>query len=303
MPELSITLREGHAHFTEGVLAAAGRHVHVARMEVHTHGFVEIAVVTGGGGTHLSLGGRHDIQVGDVFFLRPGVWHGYDCAHLELYNCGFSPELLYRELAWSHEDPLLGYLLWTAPLSKGRRGLLTTHLGAEQLRDCEAHLEALDRLRFKPLGLHRGDVIAELTLVLGHVARAVAADRDHAAEPSGPTHPVVAQAIQTLESRLQHPWTLTELAAELHVSSSYLLRRFKASTGLPPMAYLARRRVETAAEMLLHSDETVGEIGDAVGWPDPNYFARRFRTHFGLSATTYRARFAHTARQLRAVPP
>jgi AraC family L-rhamnose operon transcriptional activator RhaR len=28
-----------------------------------------------------------------------------------------------------------------------------------------------------------------------------------------------------------------------------------------------------------------------VGWPDPNYFARRFRSHFGLSATTFRERF------------
>lgn len=33
----------------------------------------------------------------------------------------------------------------------------------------------------------------------------------------------------------------------------------------------------------------------AVGWPDQDYFARRFRAHYGLSATTYRARFATSA--------
>ena len=29
--------------------------------------------------------------------------------------------------------------------------------------------------------------------------------------------------------------------------------------------------------------------------PDQNYFARRFKAHYGLSATTYRARFATSA--------
>jgi AraC-like DNA-binding protein len=48
----------------------------------------------------------------------------------------------------------------------------------------------------------------------------------------------------------------------------------------------------TAAEMLLHGDESMSEIGQTVGWPDQNYFARRFKAHFGLSGTTYRERFA-----------
>jgi AraC family transcriptional regulator, L-rhamnose operon transcriptional activator RhaR len=69
------------------------------------------------------------------------------------------------------------------------------------------------------------------------------------------------------------------------------------ATGLPPMAYLARQRVEAAAEQLLHTESSVSQIGRAVGWPDQNYFARRFKAHFGLSATEYGNRFAHRTRQ------
>jgi AraC family transcriptional regulator, L-rhamnose operon transcriptional activator RhaR len=290
----------GRAYFTEGVLAYAGPWVHEELQEDHTHSFVEIAVVTGGEAVQRSLAGRHRIRTGDVVFLRPGVWHGYETRHLELYNCCFSAELLHRELAWTREDPLLGYLLWTGPLSMGRRGMLITTLDAPTLQDCLVHLDALDRLRMRPLGLHRSDIISHLTLVLGHLARAVAADRDRLVEPTGPTHPAVVQAMQLLESQLDYHWTLRELADELHLSPSYVLRLFKSSTGLPPMAYLARRRVETAAVLLLHTDQPVTQVARSVGWPDQNYFARRFKAHFGLSASTYRSRFASSTRQLHA---
>jgi AraC family L-rhamnose operon transcriptional activator RhaR len=299
MSQMPVTVSGGRAYFTEGVLAYAGHWVHEEPMEDHIHNFVEVAVVTGGAAVHRSLAGGQPLGVGDVVFLRPGVWHGYDTQHLELYNCCFSAELLHRELAWTREDPLLGYLLWTGPLSMERRGMLTTTLDPRTLADCEVHLDALDRLRFRPLGLHRSDVISHLTLVLGHVARAVAADRDRLAEPTGPTHPAVVQAMRLLESDLTRHWTLGELADQLHLSPGYLLRLFKSSTGMPPMAYLARRRVETAAGLLLHTTQPVTQIGRSVGWPDQNYFARRFKAHFGLSATGYRSRFADSARQLQ----
>ncbi|HEY5821623.1 MAG TPA: AraC family transcriptional regulator [Propionibacteriaceae bacterium] len=301
MPELPVADAAGRMSFTHGVLVAAGRYVH-ASVQVHTHDFVEVALVLDGEATHLTLAGRQPLSRGDVVFLRPGVWHGYETDRLDLFNCGFNVDLLQRELAWMQEDAVLGSLLWTAPLSRGRRGLLTTHLEGAELLDCQAHLQALEDLRNHPLDLHRGDLIAHLTLVLGHVARAVEADRDRAADPGSPTHPVVVQAVNALEADLGRSWALADLAAELHVSPSHLLRLFKASVGMPPMAYLTKRRVETAAEMLLQGDESMSAIGLAVGWPDQNYLARRFKAHFGLSGTRYRARFANTVKQLETYP-
>jgi AraC family L-rhamnose operon transcriptional activator RhaR len=52
--------------------------------------------------------------------------------------------------------------------------------------------------------------------------------------------------------------------------------------------------------LLLHSDQPITCIGREVGWPDQNYFARRFKAHYGLSATTYRGRFAPGAARLHA---
>ncbi|MBV9922137.1 MAG: helix-turn-helix domain-containing protein [Pseudonocardia sp.] len=296
-----VTVAGGRAYFTDDLLVFAGRFVHARHMEIHSHSFVEIALVTGGEATHLSVAGSRHLQTGDVVFLRPGVWHGYDCADLELYNCCFRVELLHRELAWIREDPLLGYLVWAGPLSTGRRGVLTTHLHPRALHDCEVHLNALAALRSQPSGQHRSDLIGRLILVLGHLARAVAADRQRPTE-QGRTHQVVVEAMRLLESDLSYSWTLTELATRLHVSRNYLLRLFKDASGLPPIAYLARRRVEVAAEQLLHTANPISQIGRSVGWPDQNYFARRFKAHYGLSATSYRDRFADRAHRISDMP-
>jgi len=287
-------------YFTDGSLAYAGHYLHQQTHPVHTHSFMEIAVVMGGEGVHVSLAGPRRLAVGDVILLRPGVWHGYeDCRNLDLYNCCFSTELLQRELAWTREDPLLGYLLWTGPYSLRRRGLLTTTLGPAALTESVEHLDALDRLRFRPVGLHRGDIIGRLALFLGAIARVVARDTDDIEEPTGPTHAAVVSAMRVMESRLAHRWTLAELATSLHLTPGYLVRLFKTATGMPPIAYLNRHRVEVAASLLLHTDESITHIGHSVGWPDQNLFARRFKAHYGLSATQYRSRFSHSAVRLR----
>lgn len=274
-------------YFADDTFAYAGIHHHEISHPVHTHSFVEVAIVAGGEGVHHSLNGRMRLAAGDVVLLRPGVWHGYEeCRDLALYNCCFSAELLRRELGWTRDDPLLAHLLWTGPYVEQRRGMLTTHLAPAERAECFAHLDALAALRTRPQHLHRGDMIAQLILALGCVARAVGA----VARPE-PIHPAVVEGMRLIEAEPARPWTLTELADLLHVAPGYLIRLFKSVTGLPPMAFLSRYRVELAAEMLLHTDLPVRAIAEHVGWPDPNYFARRFRAHYGLTASEYRARF------------
>src|SRR5215469_16216755 len=179
-------------YFTEGALAYAGYYVHDEPNPLHSHSFVEIAFVTSGTATHLSRRGREDLRVGDVILLRPGVWHGYDdCHRLTLYNCCFSSDLLRQELAWTREDPLLGYLLWTGPYSAQARGILTAHLDRETLEQCKVHLAALDALRGKPVMQYQGDIVGRLALLFSLLGRTVA--QTHAPLPGaeGPAHPAI----------------------------------------------------------------------------------------------------------------
>jgi AraC family transcriptional regulator, L-rhamnose operon transcriptional activator RhaR len=286
-------------YFNEGALAYAGYHVHEEFHPLHTHSFVEIAFAVGGSGTHHCLAGRQKLIPGAAVLLRPGVWHGYEeCRRLELYNCCFSSELLRRELSWTREDPVLGYLLWTGPYSAPGKGVLTMSLDKQSFEDCQAHMHALAALRYRSPQRYRADIIGHLTLLLGRLGQAVDQVRPAQSAEPGPAHPVVGRAMRMLEADVARRWTLTGLADELHVAPGYLVRLFKSAAGLPPMAYLAQVRAEHAAVMLLDSSQPIMSIAREVGWPDQNYFARRFKAHYGLSATTYRERFATRAMHL-----
>jgi transcriptional regulator GlxA family with amidase domain len=68
-------------------------------------------------------------------------------------------------------------------------------------------------------------------------------------------------------------------------------RRFTNASGLPPIAYIQRLRIEDAKRRLERTDTPVDEIGWQVGYEDPAFFRRLFRRTTGLTPGTYRKRF------------
>lgn len=280
------------------VFAERGLPVTVRRTRVrpqdqpHDHEFMELQLVVSGRGRHWTTTGEAPVSRGDAFVMRPGAWHAYrDCRRLEVYVCCFGLELLHREMAWLLDDPALGYLLWTGPMALNRRGIIALRLRESARRRACAQLEALRHVPADCAAERRPEVIGRLLLLFSELGRALGpAHRAVDARREQP-HRAVIEALRLIEQKPAHRWTLSELAGRVHLEPSYFVRRFKAHTGLPPMAHLARYRAERAAALLLRTTMPVGEVGAAVGWDDPNYFARRFKAHFGTGASEYRRRF------------
>ncbi len=271
---------------------------HEGTVALHDHDFIELVVVVAGTALHHTVGGSVDLKRGDLFLLLPGQWHGYERAvGLRIFNCCFGVGILSRELAWVRHDPLVG-ALFPARLPGPGEMTVAARQGVVALRAAEADLgilvpslEALlslttgrgDRVR------DRAEEIAHLLLILGRVARVRGGQLRAGDERC--EDPAVAAVMLALEEQLAHPWTLDALAQRAGLSRSYLVRLFRRRTGLSPMAWLAQRRAERAAVLLLTTPRGVAEIGVEVGWSDPGYFARRFRAAFGMAASAYRIRF------------
>lgn len=100
--------------------------------------------------------------------------------------------------------------------------------------------------------------------------------------------PVVGRALELLHGDPAHPWTVAELAAKSGVSRATLARRFAAHVGEPPMAYLARWRVDVAADLLAGTDATVGAIARRVGYADTFTFSVAFKRLRGATPSGHR---------------
>jgi transcriptional regulator GlxA family with amidase domain len=68
-------------------------------------------------------------------------------------------------------------------------------------------------------------------------------------------------------------------------------RRFVSATGVAPIAYVQRLRIEDAKRRLERTDAPVDEISWRVGYEDPAFFRRLFKRTTGLAPSAYRKRF------------
>ncbi|CAJ1004146.1 MULTISPECIES: helix-turn-helix domain-containing protein [Brevibacillus] len=100
--------------------------------------------------------------------------------------------------------------------------------------------------------------------------------------------PIIRQAVRYLKENLRRKLTLEEVAQYCCVSVYHLSRLFKRETGMSPIDFLNRLRVEKAKYYLSSTDCTIQEIAAVVGFQDANYFTRTFKKYANCSPTAYR---------------
>lgn len=262
----------------------AERYHEVVDVPPHIHDFFELAVVCGGNGTHISAGGHQPISSGTALLVSPGQWHGYEGGSgLQINNLYITADVLRRHLRWFARDPVARAILWppTTPSLPW-----TTHLSAPALMEadwwCDSLLKRQDHVgRATRLGL--------LLCVMAVVMPSFDKD-DVMPESASPPEPVRA-VTKLLEVDLAKQWSIAELAKTVHLSPSHLTQLFTRHTGVPPIAHLTQLRGERAASLLVETTMNIDEVGRSVGWPDPSYLSRRFRSIYGMTPSSYRQCF------------
>ncbi|SPH24653.1 HTH-type transcriptional regulator CdhR [Defluviimonas aquaemixtae] len=94
-----------------------------------------------------------------------------------------------------------------------------------------------------------------------------------------------------------HPTPVAAMAERSGLTERSFLRRFKRATGLTPVEYVQRLRIEEAKQLLETTKLPIDEIAAEIGYSEPSSFRSAFRKQVGQPATAYRRRWsmiAHT---------
>jgi len=99
---------------------------------------------------------------------------------------------------------------------------------------------------------------------------------------------LIAKALKLVEENMENPeFSVEKLSRELGMSRVHLYKKLTALTGKTPIEFIRIMRLKRAAQLLGKSQLTVSEIAYEVGFNDPRYFSRYFKTEFGILPSQY----------------
>ncbi len=102
---------------------------------------------------------------------------------------------------------------------------------------------------------------------------------------------LVAMAQEKIEAAYQNTCTIEEMIRDVPASRRNIARRFKLITGITPIEYLQKTRIEAAKKLLVETNQQMLEIMLSSGYNDPKAFRKVFRKTVGMTPTGYRAKF------------
>jgi len=227
---------------------------------LHDHQTWEIHVFTGGTGWLLQDGESWPVTAGSMTISPPG--------HPHELRVGAMLSFFYVQFAADRET--------SGPLRR-----LVERQGAAPLRVEQAALAEAGRLKEKLDSASADRVASGL-----HGFRAwlydLAADHPE-------THPDgIEQTLVWLRQNLDRPLTLDELAAEAGLDRFSFSRRFKARTGLSPLAYVHRSKVEAAGFLLAGTSLPLADVARQLGFCDEFHFGKVFKKWRGVSPGRWR---------------
>jgi AraC-like DNA-binding protein len=215
-------------------------------------------------------GQRRIVAAGELLVIPPNASHAYGADEKRpwtiywVHAAGAALKLLLTELGTSEERPVV-FLGQDSQLA----GLFEEALNVLEHGYTTSHLLYGSR-------------------VLGHLLGLMIWHRQQKWQTDPKPRQNMAQSVAYMKRHLHQHLKASHLAAMANLSVPHYSALFKRHTGYSPIEYFNRLRMHQACRLLDNTDMSVKEIAASLGYDDPFYFSRIFKTLNDISPSDYR---------------
>lgn len=164
--------------------------------------------------------------------------------------------------------------------------------GSDGMRGILHALEAITAsLEYKLCGKREYDeeiVLLDIKKTIRLVHNVLQADSNESEADDKKTKESVHTLMRHMESNYDRQIDLSALSGKVYLNRSYLVRAFKHETGITPMQYLNKLRLDAAVSYLANSSMGIQQIAEATGFNSIHYFSRLFKRKYGISPQQWR---------------
>lgn len=244
----------------------------------HWHDCCEIELILSGEGIHLMNGKEYPFSAGTLFILTPLDRHTlvFD-GPVQLVNImledGYISGEIYEKLLVRKTMGLENHAVLCPEHAESVKSLVSV-LYNEYSRLTDEADELFEAFAIRIMDSILIELLRELRI------------SEEGVVSEAPT--VIGRAILFIHGHCCEKITLSDVAAEVHLSTGYFSELFKKATGQNFKSYLIDLRIKNACRMLTKTDKSITDICFACGFESFSNFMRTFKTKHGVSPLKYR---------------
>ncbi len=225
-----------------------------------------IHCVLSGCGVYVCNHQSHILRAGDLFLIFPSEMSSYRADPLDPWEyCwvgfnGTDARRLVTMAGFSTKTPILHS---DDPEETGRRLM--------RIAEVSGHSAADD-----------AEMAGSLYLFLAHLIR-LNGQRTH----NDPHQEYVSNALRYIQYNYANNIGVSDIAQYVGISRSQLYRAFLQDFGISPHDYLQKYRIGEACSLLRNASISIAQVAGSVGFNDPLYFSRVFKTIKNCTPSEY----------------
>jgi len=243
----------------------------------HVLAFYEIFLITRGSG-ELTLDGRnYAVRPGHVFFTSPGQPRQWRASRLDGLCLFFTADFVEDFF----KDPLF---LYSLPYFHREGGHLRLALSPSEAGTLSVRLASMQR----EIRRLRSDSPHALRAAVYETLIQLARTYTQKTGATGRENPTAVRLRRLIERHFRESHQPAEYARLLKITPGHLNQLTRRHLGRTAGVLIRERLALEAKRQLVHTDRAAAEVGYALGFKDPAYFARFFRRETGMSPSQFR---------------